>query len=60
MQTYSQKGTAARRRQGEATLAAFSDLIAEGLTVTDAAKAMGIRRQYGSRLMKRLREAMGE
>lgn len=57
--TRQQRAVAARRKQGDATLAAFAECIAEGMTVTDAAKAIGVRRQYGSRLMKRLAEEMG-
>lgn len=40
--------------------AAFAELIAEGYTITAACREIGVRRQYGTRLMKQLQEELGE
>lgn len=41
-------------------LARFSDLIADGLTITEAARAVGISQQRGSSMMKKIAREMGE
>lgn len=41
-------------------LAQFADLIAGGLTITEAAKAIGVSQQRGSSMMKKIAREMGE
>lgn len=38
----------------------FSNLIADGLTITEAARAVGFSQQRGSSLMKKIAREMGE
>lgn len=40
-------------------LTRFSDLIADGLTITQAARAVGVSQQRGSEMMKRIAREMG-
>lgn len=54
------RGTARPRRQAEpGSLDRFAELLAEGLTVAEAAKRMGVTYEYGNAMLQRIRKRLG-
>lgn len=49
-----------RQAQGAATRDAFAELLSEGLSITEACERLGVRRQYGTRMLAKICADLGD
>jgi hypothetical protein len=53
------KWRAQLKRRGSRNIEQFAELLSEGYTITEAAHALGLTQQTGSKMFKTIREELG-